>query len=260
MPQDASRRAVLVQDIRGQHLSRRSQAALHRISSYVEVISYPEILSKSEQQSTGGIIHISIIGAAGTVGSQITAEALSRGHQVDAYTRSGRTTDLTATQPLALTDTDAVAQVINSSDATVITVGGRDDYEAVVAAHQRLIAARPTGRLLVVGGAGALPVGEGRLLDSPEFPAEYLTEAKAFARVYDAYAAAHGLNWTMIAPSPVIAPGVRTGHYVDGGNGLAGGFVSSQDFAVAAVDELEKPAHSGERFSVASADETAARA
>lgn len=204
-------------------------------------------------------MHLSIIGAAGMVGSQITAEALSRGHQVDAYTRSGRATELTDTRPLALTDTDAVARVVNSSDATVITVGGRDDYEAVVAAHERLIAARPTGRVLVVGGAGALPVGEARLLDSPDFPAEYLPEATAFARVYDAYAASTGLNWTMIAPSPEIGPGVRTGHYVDGGNAMAGGFVSSQDFAVAAVDELEKPAHRGERFSVASADETAAR-
>ena len=136
-------------------------------------------------------MHISVVGAAGMVGSQITAEALSRGHQVDAYTRSGRTTDLTATQPLALTDTDAVAQVVNASDATVITVGGRDDYEAVVAAHERLIAARPTGRVLVVGGAGALPVGEGRLLDSPDFPAEYLPEAKAFARVFVASVADH---------------------------------------------------------------------
>ena len=204
-------------------------------------------------------MHLSIIGAAGMVGSQITAEALTRGHQVDAYTRSGRTTALTPTQPLALTDTDAVAQVVDASDATVITVGGRDDYVAVVAAHERLIAARPTGRVLVVGGAGALPVGEGRLLDSPDSPAEYLPEAKAFARLYDAYAASEGLAWTMIAPSPEIAPGVRTGHHVDGGNGIAGGFVSSQDFAVAAVDELEKPVHQGERFSVASADETAAR-
>ena len=204
-------------------------------------------------------MHISVVGAAGMVGSQITAEALSRGHQVDAYTRSGRTTDLTATQPLALTDTDAVAQVVNASDATVITVGGRDDYEAVVAAHERLIAARPTGRVLVVGGAGALPVGDQRLLDSPDFPAAYLPEATAFARVYDDYAASEGLNWTMIAPSPEIAPGVRTGHYVDGGNGLAGGFVSTQDFAVAALDELENPAYAGERFSVASTDEAAAR-
>lgn len=35
--------------------------------------------------------------------------------------------------------------------------------------------------------------------------------------------------------------------------------MSTQDFAVAALDELENPAHAGERFSVASTDEAAAR-
>lgn len=117
-------------------------------------------------------MHIAIIGAAGMVGSQIAAEAAARGHQVQGYTRSGRHTGSIATQALQFTDTDAVARVINDSDATVVSVAGRDDYDAVVAAHKNLIAAKPTGRLLVVGGAGALRVGDQRLLDSPEFPAE----------------------------------------------------------------------------------------
>lgn len=204
-------------------------------------------------------MHIAIIGAAGMVGSQIAAEAAARGHQAEGYTRSGRDTGSIATQALQFTDTDAVARVINDSDATVVSVAGRDDYDAVVAAHKNLIAAKPTGRLLVVGGAGALRVGDQRLLDSPEFPAEYLPEATAFAQVHEDYAASTGLNWTMIAPSPEIAPGVRTGQYVDGGDSPAGAFVSTQDFAVAALDEIENPAHAGGRFSVASADEAAAR-
>ena len=79
------------------------------------------------------------------------------------------------------------------------------------------------------------------------------------AQVHEDYAASTGLNWTMIAPSPEIAPGVRTGQYVDGGDSPAGAFVSTQDFAVAALDEIENPAHAGGRFSVASADEAAAR-
>lgn len=156
-------------------------------------------------------MRIAVIGATGMVGSQITAEAAARGHQVQGHTRTAHDTGSVTTEALRFTDTEAVARVIDANDATVISVPGRDDYEAVIAAHRALIAAKPTGRLLVVGGAGALRVGDGLLLDSPEFPAEYLPEAKAFAQVHDDYAASAGLNWTMIAPSPrslrACAPG-----------------------------------------------------
>lgn len=204
-------------------------------------------------------MQISVIGAAGMVGSEFVTEATACGHQVRPYTRSGRTVGEMTSQALAFTNTDAVVDVINSSDVTVISVASRDDYDAVVAAHQNLIAAGPTGRILVVGGAGALKVGDQRLLDSPDFPSEYLTEAKAFAQVFDDYAASTDLKWTMIAPAPEIAPGVRTGNYATVGDNLPGGFVSTQDFAVAGLDEIENPAYSGRRFSVASAEEAAAR-
>ena len=45
-----------------------------------------------------------------------------------------------------------------------------------------------------------------QLLESPDFPADYLPEVKTFATVLEDCRAASGLNWTMLAPSPVIAP------------------------------------------------------
>ncbi|WP_237232743.1 NAD(P)-dependent oxidoreductase [Rothia nasisuis] len=200
-------------------------------------------------------MNISVIGAAGMVGSDIVAEAKNRGHEVTGYTRSGSA----GTSALDLANTQALVEVINSSDATVISVASRGDYSAAIAAHRALIAAAPTGRFLVVGGAGALNVGEGLLLESPDFPAEYLPEAKTFATVLEDYRAASGLNWTMLAPSPMIAPGARTGDYRTELDVPAGMFVSTQDFAVAALDEIENPAHAGTRFTVASADEAAAQ-
>ncbi|MDO4820507.1 MAG: NAD(P)H-binding protein [Rothia sp. (in: high G+C Gram-positive bacteria)] len=200
-------------------------------------------------------MNISVIGAAGMVGSAIVAEAKNRGHEVTSYTRSGSA----GTSALDLANTEALVEVINSSDVTVISVASRDDYSAASAAHRALIAAAPTGRFLVVGGAGALNAGEGLLLESPDFPAEYLPEAKTFASILDDYRAASGLNWTMLAPSPMIAPGARTGDYRTEQDVPAGAFVSTQDFAVAALDEIENPAHAGTRFTVASADEAAAQ-
>lgn len=200
-------------------------------------------------------MNISVIGAAGMVGSAIVAEAKERGYKVTGYTRSGSADN----QALDLANTEALVEVINSSDATVISVASRDDYSAAIAAHRALIAAAPTGRFLVVGGAGSLNAGEGLLLESPDFPAEYLPEAKTFAEILGDYRAASGLNWTMLAPSPMIAPGVRTGDYCTELDVPAGMFVSTQDFAVAAIDEIENPAHAGTRFTVASADEAAAQ-
>lgn len=200
-------------------------------------------------------MNISVIGAAGMVGSAIVAEAKNRGHEVTSYTRSGSA----GTSALDLANTEALVEVINSSDVTVISVASRDDYSAASAAHRALIAAAPTGRFLVVGGAGALNAGEGLLLESPDFPAEYLPEAKTFASILEDYRAASGLNWTMLAPSPMIAPGAHTGDYRTEQDIPAGAFVSTQDFAVAALDEIENPAHAGTRFTVASADEAAAQ-
>ncbi|AKE41409.1 NADH-flavin reductase [Corynebacterium kutscheri] len=197
---------------------------------------------------------IAIIGATGLVGQPLTQEANDREHKVSTYTRSG---SLSGSHPIQLQDTQAITEIINNHDATVITVASRDDYNGAINAHKALIDAKPTGRLIVVGGAGSLNTESGLLFENPNFPAEYLPEAQAFYAIYQAYLAATDLNWTMVAPSPLIAPGVRTGQYRTELDTIAGDFVSSQDFAVAIVDEIENPAFSGKRFTVASTTDNA---
>lgn len=153
---------------------------------------------------------IAVIGGTGFVGSATVAEAASRGHEVTSATRSGShaqgaTTDVT----LALTDTDAVVDLVSSQDATVVAVpAGRveGDVEPTLAAHRTLIAAlserAPQARLVVVGGAGSLTTPDGtRLVDTADFPEEYATEARTFATVLDLYrAAGDSLAWTLVSP------------------------------------------------------------
>ena len=55
----------------------------------------------------------------------------------------------------------------------------------------------------------------------------------------------------MLSPAPMISPGERTGQYRVGTDSPLGDAISAEDFAVAIVDELEKPAHAGKRFAVA---------
>ena len=103
---------------------------------------------------------ITVIGGSGATGSAVVAEAARRGHSVTSVTRSGSPAAGAAADVVAdLADTAAVVKLVNASDATVIAVspdrsGG--SARPVVDAFAALIAARPTGRLVVVGGAGSL--------------------------------------------------------------------------------------------------------
>ncbi|MEX3610013.1 NAD(P)H-binding protein [Rothia sp. LK2588] len=203
---------------------------------------------------------IAIIGANGMVGSRVVGEAASRQHTIDGYSRSGATTDPATGNKLDFTNTQAVAEVINSHDYTVIATANRDDYDATVQAHQNLIMAAPEGRFLIVGGAGALELDGKRLYETEHVPDMYRTEAIKMGEVYDAYMTLGGdVQWSMIAPAPVIAPGARTGEYASDLDAPAGEFVSAEDFAIAIVDELENPQHLGRRFTVASKDAETAR-
>ncbi len=198
---------------------------------------------------------ITVIGATGMVGSRLVAEAARRGHEVIAVSRSGASVEGAASAAaMNLSDTAKVAALIDASDATVISIppdrrGG--SHEPLLQAHRDLIAAAPSGRFLIVGGAGALEVDGVRLKDRPGFPSAYLPEATAMSTVLDLYRASANLNWTMLAPAPVIAPGKRSGRYSVGTDSPAGDSISAEDFAMAIVDELEKPAHAGTRFTVA---------
>jgi putative NADH-flavin reductase len=197
---------------------------------------------------------IVVYGATGMVGSQVTQAALARGHEVTAVSRRGA--DVAGATALAadIIDTDTFVALAADADAVVVAIppdrtGG--PAEPMVDAHRRLIAARPDARLLVVGGAGSLSVGDGLLVDAPGFPDAYKPEAKAFTTILDDYRASSGLDWTYVSPSPVIAPGERTG-YVLGSDSPVGDSVTTSDFADAIVDELETPAYKGRRFTVAS--------
>jgi putative NADH-flavin reductase len=108
--------------------------------------------------------------------------------------------------------------------------------------------------LVFVGGAGSLRSESGlRLVDLPDFPAEWRPAALVLAATLDVLRAAGDVNWTFFSPAPVIAPGERTGRYVLGTDEPVGGQVSIEDYAVALVDELEQPKHERARFTVANA-------
>ncbi len=110
-------------------------------------------------------------------------------------------------------------------------------------------------RLIVVGGAGSLEVSPGvQLVDTPDFPPAYKKLALAHRDALEIIRKAP-FDWTYVCPSAEIDEGTRTGKYRTGTNQLLidpGGQsrISMEDFAVAILDEVEKPKFSRARFTV----------
>jgi uncharacterized protein len=199
---------------------------------------------------------IAIYGATGMIGSRIAAEALARGYEVTGISRSGgdlppgaRAVQGDAGDSGLAKRVSGEADVVVSAIGPSRTGGDRREYLAQV---RNLIETLGGARLLVVGGAGSLLVDGRRLVDDPSFPEIYRAEALIVAEALD-YLRGLGaeVDWTFISPAPVIQPGQRTGVYKVGTDSPAGESISAEDYAVALIDEIDKPAHRRQRFTVA---------
>jgi uncharacterized protein len=82
-----------------------------------------------------------------------------------------------------------------------------------------------------------------------------LAEARKGGAFLDLLQRESALNWTFISPSAFFIPGERTGKFRLGADQLltapdGKSSISFEDYAIALVDELEKPAHARRRFTV----------
>ncbi len=199
---------------------------------------------------------IAIVGASGNVGTRLVAEALRRNHTVTAIARDpsklGHHTGLKL-KSVDLHDTKALEAAIKGHDAVISSVRFEGLRPSTIIEPVKV--AR-VARLLVVGGAASLNVAPGqRLLESPHFPAEYKAEASAAAAFLDALQHERELEWTFISPSAEFVSGERTGKFRIGKDELltdatGRSWISFQDFAIALFDELERPVHLRQRFTV----------
>ena len=211
-------------------------------------------------------MNVTLIGASGFIGTALRNEALARGHRVKALVRRPEQIPPQANlqvEKADVFDTAALATQLKGSDAVITAFSGhshgdiRADYlrglESIVQAAE----AAKAPRLMVVGGAGSLFVAPGvQLVDTPDFPEQWKASALGAREGLDFLRQRSGLDWTMLSPAAFIAPGERTGKFRLGRDDLlqdASGKsrISVEDYAVAMIDELERPAHRGQRFTVA---------
>ncbi|RSD13223.1 NAD(P)-dependent oxidoreductase [Amycolatopsis eburnea] len=207
-----------------------------------------------------------VFGATGYAGGKIGAEALRRGHEVVGVSRhEGAVPEGVEARQGSLHDEEFVAQVAKDADVIVVATPARaiDGKKLIDAVPGLVRAAREHGaRLSFVGGASSLLVAEGgpRLFDTPEFPAEYKEEAGNHAEVlYLLREQPEDLDWFYVSPAAEFGawvPGERTEKFRLGGDVLltdenGRSFIGGDDYAIAYVDEIERPKHSRARFTVA---------
>ncbi|MFB9241207.1 NAD(P)-dependent oxidoreductase [Massilia antarctica] len=211
-------------------------------------------------------MNIVLIGATGFIGTALLNEALNRGHAVTALsTRPDKLAPRERLQALAadVMDVATLTARLAGADAVLSAFSGhaQGDVQAYYLSGARNIVAATkearVPRLLMVGGAGSLEVAPGvQLLDTPGFPDLYRASAEGARQALALLRAEASLDWTMLSPAAMIAPGERTGVFRLGRDALlldaaGNSAISVEDYAVAMIDELEKPAHSRQRFTLA---------
>jgi putative NADH-flavin reductase len=198
---------------------------------------------------------IALIGASGNVGSRILKELSDRGYAVTAIARHPeripKLPKVIAKQG-DVHDKVALSDLLKGHDIVISAVHFTGSNPRVLV---DAVKAAGVKRYVVVGGAGSLEVAPGvPLVNTPDFPEAYRPEAEKGAEFLTLLRSESDLDWTFLSPSAEFMPGHRTGKFRLGKDALLthaeGSSISFEDYAIAFVDEIEKPAHSRQRFTV----------
>lgn len=213
---------------------------------------------------------VALIGASGFVGKAILNELINRGHQVTAIVRNPdnvpQTENVTGIKANVL-NAEETAEAVKGHDAVISAYNAGwtnpnlyDEFLGGSKAIQEGVKKSGVKRLLVMGGAGSLYVGDGvQVLDTPQFPQEYKAGATAARDYLNHLRDEKELDWTFLSPAIEMHQGTsgeRKGTYRKGleqpvFDAHNRSILSVEDTAVAIVDELQHPKHSRKRFTVA---------
>ncbi|MFE6366059.1 NAD(P)-dependent oxidoreductase [Streptomyces sp. NPDC057806] len=210
---------------------------------------------------------ITVLGGTGYAGGAIAREAAARGHDVVVFSRSASGDAILGVVHVAGSARERADVERAAADADVIVVAlapSGDLADGFVTLNKEIAdLARTAGaRLGVVGGAGSLLVASQgpKVFEAPDFPEQF----RGYARISDQVLQAlrdsdPGLDWFVLSPPRGFghyAPGEPVGTFRLGGEVMLAdhegrSFISGADFAVAFVDEIDRPAHRRARFTVA---------
>lgn len=211
---------------------------------------------------------IVLIGASGFVGSAILNEALNRDFHVKAVARHPEKIKIISENLVLkkadVSSLDEVCEVCKGADAIISAYNpgwnNPNIYNETIGVYLTILnGVKKAGvnRFLMVGGAGSLFIApELRLMDSGEVPEAILPAVKALGKFYlDFLKKEKEVDWVFFSPAADMATGVRTGRYRLGKgdmivDAVGNSHISVEDYAAAMIDELERPAHHQERFTI----------
>lgn len=208
-----------------------------------------------------------LFGATGMAGSAIAAEAVRRGDEVVAVSRSGAAPVHSPLLTAVAADAGSVhevAELVKGADVVGSALApvrdGSDPRAPFVALYDSVLDGVRAGgvrRVVIVGGAGSLQVApDTALMDTPAVPDQLMPESQAAADVLARLRTVNDLEWTYVSPAAIFAPGERTGTFRVGGDALltdteGNSRISTEDFAIAFVNEMETGEHPRSRICVA---------
>lgn len=233
--------------------------------------NWPEISIDLKNNHKTKHMKLAIIGASGFVGSVVTREALDRGHQVTALARNpekitAKGDKLNVVEADVFNEADLVEAlrghdaVINAYNPGWTNPNIYADFIKGFKAIQQAVKKSGVKRLFIIGGGGSLYVApDTQLVDTPQFPEEYKAGAQALRDYLNDIKKETELEWTFLSPAIEMHQGTsgeRKGAYRKGlenpvFNEAGRSIISVEDLAVAILDEIERPQHIRERFTVA---------
>ncbi|QTE30143.1 NAD(P)-dependent oxidoreductase [Pengzhenrongella sicca] len=211
---------------------------------------------------------IVVLGGTGYTGSHLVRAAAARGHEVTSYSRTAPAAPVAGVryETGSMTDEAERERAVAGADVVVAALAPRGALEhGLPGIYARLgeLAADAGARFGVVGGFSSLRPADGapRIAYGDDMPAEYAAEGLTMATVVDELisSAPASLDWFFVSPAATYGahvPGEATGAYRTGTDTVlvdADGesAVSGADFAVAILDEIDRPAHHRAQFAVA---------
>lgn len=212
--------------------------------------------------------NVLLIGATGFVGSAVLNELVSRGNKVTTVVRNIEKlakSDLVNAVKEDVANVDAIAKLAEGKDAIISAYNpgwtNPDIATLITENYPKILeAAKKSGveRLLIVGGAGTLFCALGlRVVDSGAIPEEIMGGVRPLGDFYlNTLMNENDIDWVFFSPAGVFdQEGKKTGNYRLGKDDLivdaeGNSHISVQDYADAMVNELEKPAHHKERFTI----------